>query len=115
MDYPQEERAAYEPRVGGVTTAGILHPREGLKAIGGSGLMALTETEFTALEQLKQAVAVLEERLQPIIEPMPADTTDGNKMAEPNMSKASGRMRGIIELTIQITRRVESLNREINL
>lgn len=115
MDYPQEERAAYEPRVGGVTTARMLHPREGLKSVGGSGLIALTEAEFTALEQLKQSVALLEEKLQPILEPMPADTADGNKMAEPNMNKASGRLMAIIEMTMSINRRVEQLNREINL
>jgi hypothetical protein len=56
----------------------------------------------------------LEEKLQPLIEPMPEET-DGNKMAEPNMNKATGRLMAIIDLTKELNRKVERLNREVNL
>lgn len=112
--YPEEqaEQAAYQPRV-----AGRLASSEGLKSTQGykqSGVMGLTEAEFTALEQLKQNVGVLEKKLQPILEPVPSDS-DGNKMAEPDMNKATGRLMSIIEMTMSINRRVEQLCREVNI
>lgn len=86
------------------------------KSIGGykqSGAMGLTEAEFTALEQLKQSVGVLLEKLQPILEPMPSEA-DSNKLAEPDMTKITGRLMAIVEITKDINHTIDQLNREVN-
>lgn len=116
-DSEPQETAAYQERDPRVVSGGMLRQSvrgQGLRAGTNSGLMGMTEAEFTALENLKQNLSILEEKLQPLLEPMPEET-DGNKMAEPNMNKATGRLMAIINLTMELNRKVERLNREVNL
>lgn len=114
--FNDEQCAAEQPRSTGARIGvGIGGGNLAPKQIGEPSVMQLAEAEFTCLEQMKQEVSKLEERLECVCTNFPENTTEEAKRPEPNMDRPDGRLHVIIEQTARLLHRIERINSRLNI
>lgn len=114
--YPEEQMAEQpmQGSIGGNLRAA--NERIGKVArTGQPGIMQLTEAGLTALDQLKQTITRLEDRLEILCINYPEDTQPAEKMREPDMNRPDGRIQLMVEQTVKLIQRIDRLNSRINL